>query len=158
WPPNEEGVVWFAENIWPRIAKALPDAVLTLIGKRGSRALDGARIEVTGYVDDPRPYLSETAVFIVPLLSGAGMRVKILDAWCWGLPIVSTTVGAEGLKAMHGENLLIADEADSFAEAVISAAQNRQTAERLADNGRTTVETHYDWKRIYPAWDRVYRA
>jgi glycosyltransferase involved in cell wall biosynthesis len=160
WPPNGEGVSWFVQKIWPRVARAVPSAVLTLIGKHGAKvlpALDNApRVEVPGYVDDPRPYLTETAVFIVPLLSGAGMRVKILDAWCWALPIVSTTVGAEGMKAVHGENLLLADDEEAFADSVISAIQNRRTAQRLADHGRATVEAHYDWRNVYTAWDRVY--
>jgi glycosyltransferase involved in cell wall biosynthesis len=157
WPPNAEGVSWFVDRIWPRVAAAVPSVVLTLIGKAGASTFANApRIEVKGYVDDPRPTLSETAAFIVPLRSGAGMRVKILDAWCWGLPIISTTVGAEGMHAVHGENLLLADDEASFAESVISAIQNRQLAQRLADNGRATVETHYDWKKVYTAWDRIY--
>jgi glycosyltransferase involved in cell wall biosynthesis len=158
WPPNAEGVSWFLERIWPRVTKAVPSAVLTLIGKPGSKAFaDAPRVEVKGYVDDPRPTLSETAAFIVPLRSGAGMRVKILDAWCWGLPIISTTVGAEGMQAVHGENLLLADDEASFADSVISAIQNPETARRLADNGRATVETYYDWKKVYTAWDQIYR-
>lgn len=161
WPPNMEGVSWFVENVWPRVARAVPSAVLTLVGKNGSKKLsdpyDAHRVEVTGYVDDPHKYLSETAAFVVPLHSGAGMRVKILDAWCWGMPVVSTTVGAEGLKAQHGENLLIADDADAFAESVVRVCQDSRMAQRLVDNGRSTVEMHYDWKHIYQAWDRVYQ-
>lgn len=162
WPPNMEGVSWFVKNVWPRVARAVPSAVLTLIGKQGSKELsylqDAPRVEVTGYVADPQRYLSETAAFIVPLHSGAGMRVKILDAWCWGLPVVSTTVGAEGLKAMDGENLLIADDAEAFAASVINVIQNQRMATRLADNGRSTVEKHYDWKHVYQAWDQVYQS
>jgi glycosyltransferase involved in cell wall biosynthesis len=157
WPPNAEGIAWFVEHVWPKVRAAVPSVVLTLIGKKGSLTLSNSeQVEVLGYVDDPRPILAETAAFIVPLLSGAGMRVKILDAWCWGLPIISTTVGAEGMHALHGENLLLADDDASFADAVISTIQNRQAAKRLADNGRATVESHYDWKKVYTAWDRIY--
>ena len=134
--------------------------MLTVLGRDGARALPDAaafpRVEVTGYVDDPRPYLAETAVFIVPLLSGAGMRVKILDAWCWGMPIVSTTIGAEGLRAADDENMLLADEPDAFADAVVRLGRDRQAAARLADGGRATVERHYDWRTLYAAWDDVY--
>ncbi|MGE0464799.1 MAG: glycosyltransferase family 4 protein [Vicinamibacterales bacterium] len=160
WPPNREGAAWFLERIWPRVAEAVPTAVLTVLGRGGSDALPRAheyrRVEVTGYVDDPRPYLAETAAFIVPLKSGAGMRVKILDAWCWGVPVVSTTVGAEGLHAAHDENLLLADDEDAFADAVIRLIRDRGMAGRLADNGRATVEHHYDWRKVYTAWDDVY--
>ena len=160
WPPNREGVMWFVDSVWPRIAQALPSAVLTLIGKQGRTALPlgdrTRRVEAPGYVRDPRRLLSETSVFVVPLLSGAGMRVKILDAWCWGLPVVSTTVGAEGLSAAHGENLLIADQADAFADSVIRIARQRHLADRLALAGRTTVEAQYDWQTAYRAWDDIY--
>jgi glycosyltransferase involved in cell wall biosynthesis len=160
WPPNGEGIAWFLDKVWPRVADAVPSAVLTVIGKGGERAVqrpyEARRVEVTGYVEDPRRYLSETAVFIVPLLSGAGMRVKILDAWCWGLPIVSTTIGAEGLRAIHDDNLMLADEDHAFAQAVIHIINDRRTARRLADQGRETVERYYDWRTVYQAWDKVY--
>jgi len=161
WPPNAEGVSWFAEHVWPQVARQVPTAVLTVIGKGGAQALPGlddTRVEITGYVDDPRRYLAETAVFIVPLWSGAGMRVKILDAWCWGLPIVSTTIGAEGLAARHGENMLLADDGAAFADSVIRVFRDRRVADGLADGGRATVEDSYDWKKIYTAWDAVYQA
>jgi len=160
WPPNREGAAWFLDRVWPRIAGAVPSAVLTVLGRDGAKALPKAhehsRVEITGYVDDPRPYLAETAAFVVPLKSGAGMRVKILDAWCWGVPIVSTTVGAEGLRAVHDDNLLIADDAEAFADAVIRLAREPRVAARLADGGRATVERDYDWRRVYTAWDEVY--
>jgi polysaccharide biosynthesis protein PslH len=161
WPPNAEGVSWFAQRVWPQIARQVPSAVLTVIGKGGAQALPGLaepRVEITGYVDDPRRYLAETAVFVVPLWSGAGMRVKILDAWCWGLPIVSTTLGAEGLAACNGENMLLADDEASFAESVVRVFRDRRVAGALADGGRATVESYYDWKKIYTAWDAVYQA
>jgi glycosyltransferase involved in cell wall biosynthesis len=162
WPPNLDGVSWFLEHVWPKVAVALPSAVMTLIGRQGRGRLPlparARRVEVTGYVSDPHRYLSETAVFVVPLRAGAGMRVKILDAWCWGLPVVSTTIGAEGLQAKPGENLLIADDEEGLARAVISAFGNRRLAQRLAEGGRATVETHYDWRHVYRAWDAVYES
>ena len=131
-----------------------------MLGRDGANALPRAheqgRVEVTGYVNDPRPYLADTAVFVVPLKSGAGMRVKILDAWCWGVPVVSTTVGAEGLRAVHDDNLMLADTEEAFADAVIRLARDRRVAGRLADSGRATVERYYDWRKIYTAWDDVY--
>jgi glycosyltransferase involved in cell wall biosynthesis len=161
WPPNREGVAWFAQEIWPRVAAAVPSAVLTIIGRGGAEALprtvDPRRIEVTGYVVDPTRYLAETAAFVVPLKSGAGMRVKILEAWSWALPIVSTTVGAEGLAAVSGENMLLADEAGSFADAVIRVCREPRLASTIAANGRSTAESRYDWATVYQAWDAVYR-
>ena len=106
---------------------------------------------------DLQPYLSETAAFIVPLRSGAGMRVKILDAWNWGLPVVSTSVGADGIRAVHDDNILIADDAESFSSGILRILQDRKLSRRLSENGRSTVESLYDWRKLYPAWDGVYR-
>jgi glycosyltransferase involved in cell wall biosynthesis len=160
WPPNSEGICWFAESIWPRIAKKVPGSVLTIIGKnppaRLLRALSDSQIEIAGYVSDLQALLAETAAFIVPLRTGAGMRVKILDAWCWSIPVVSTSVGAQGIRAVPGENLLLADDEGSFAECVIQILKNTRLAHRLAESGRATVESFYDWRKAYKAWDRVY--
>ncbi len=158
WPPNAAGIVWFAREVWPSVRAACPDAVLTIIGKSPPKELDGRGegIEVTGYVDDPMPYLKETAVFIVPLHAGGGMRVKILDAWAWGLPVVSTTIGAEGIDCRHGENLLIADTATGFATAVQQVMTDCQLARSLANACRAAVGDCYDWRAVYSAWDAIY--
>ena len=160
WPPNAEGVRWFADRVWPRVAEAVPEAVFTVIGK-GSLARLGqpryrSRIDVTGYLSNVERHLTETAAFVVPLRTGAGMRVKILDAWCWALPVVSTSIGAEGIDTRNGENILLGDDEDAFAEGLIQVLTDRHLARRLSSNGRATVETFYDWRKVYEAWDRVY--
>jgi glycosyltransferase involved in cell wall biosynthesis len=160
WPPNREGVSWFVRDVWPSVAHAVPNSMLTVIGRKPPGAIEKlgreSRVEITGYVADPEPYLRETAVFVVPLRAGAGMRVKILDAWCCGLPVVSTSLGAEGIRAIDGENILLADDARSFAESVIRVMQDRTLARRLAANGRSAAEDSYDWKKVYRAWDEIY--
>jgi glycosyltransferase involved in cell wall biosynthesis len=141
------------------VRAAVPEAIFTLIGHpppSGLRLESGESLEVTGHLDDPNPYLNDTRVFVVPLRSGGGMRVKILDAWSRGLPVVSTTIGAEGLRAQHGENILLADHPQAFADAVTSLLQDHRLASSIGSAGRRTVETHYDWKRVYPLWDKVY--
>ncbi len=159
WPPNAEAVRWFADRVWPSVRAAVPDGVFTVIGKGSpGRLRDMSRVELTGYVQDLRPYLAETAAFVVPLLTGAGMRVKILDAWCWALPVVSTSIGAEGLNSVHGENLLIGDEPDTFADHLIRILRDGREASRIAWNGRATVEADYDWRKVYLAWDSVYSS
>ena len=161
WPPNAEGVVWFAREVWPKVQSQDPGARLTIIGKDPPSALldsNGAipNLDVTGYVEDPLPYLAETAVFIVPLHAAGGMRVKIIDAWSWGLPVVSTSIGAEGVQYRHGDNLLIGDDADTFAAAVLRLLREPELDECLGRAGRNTVETQYDWRKIYGAWEQVY--
>jgi glycosyltransferase involved in cell wall biosynthesis len=156
WPPNAQGVLWFFQKVFPQIREAVPEAVLTVIGKTPPSGLVGEGVEVTGYVVDPLPYLTETAVFIVPLHAGGGMRVKILDAWSWGLPIVSTTIGAEGIETEPEKNILIADTAEAFAQAVIRILNDPTLTRQLGQNGRQTVLEKYNWQVTYSAWDKVY--
>lgn len=156
WPPNAQGIVWFAKHVFPLVQAELPEARLTVIGKNPPAELVGEGIEVTGYVNDPEPYLTETAAFVVPLHAGGGMRVKILDAWSWGLPIVSTTIGAEGIDIEPGKNILIADTADSFAQAVIRLFKEPNLAQELKQKGRQTVIEKYNWQVTYAAWNGIY--
>jgi glycosyltransferase involved in cell wall biosynthesis len=170
WPPNVEGVLWFARQVWPLVQQQVPHATFTIAGKNPPPSIQALatsdfqpsnlnlepKIHVTGYVPDPQPYLENAAVFIVPLFSGSGMRVKIVDAWRWGLPVVSTSIGAEGIQYQDGENILIADDPQSFAGAVIRLLTEPDLNQSLRINGRRWVEEHYDWQRIYPAWDKLY--
>jgi glycosyltransferase involved in cell wall biosynthesis len=169
WPPNVEGVLWFAREVWPRVQAEIPGATFTVVGKNPPLAVrdlqaEGSGIEVTGYVPDPLPYLQRAGAFVVPLFSAGGMRVKIVDGWRWGLPIVSTTIGAEGITYRDGEpsagaedkNICIADEAVSFATAVVRLLQDGELNSRLRQNGRQWVEEKYDWQRVYPAWEQIY--
>ena len=161
WPPNAEGAKWFAHEVWPRVRHRFPGVCLTVVGRNPPDELSelngtGANIEVTGYVTDLGKILAETAVFVVPLRAGGGMRVKILDAWCWGLPVVSTGIGAEGALIRDGENILIADSAEAFGDAVMQVLGEPSLREHLIQNGRRWVEENYDWRRVYTAWDTVY--
>jgi glycosyltransferase involved in cell wall biosynthesis len=156
WPPNAQGIVWFFKEIFPHIKAEIPETILTVIGKNPPSELYGNSVETTGYVPDLEPYLKEPGVFIVPLLAGGGMRVKILDAWNWGIPIVSTTIGAEGIIAIDQVNMLIADSPNAFAKATIRLLKEPELAMRLVENGRQTLKTQYNWKTIYRAWDKIY--
>ena len=164
-PPNVEGVIWFCREVLPLISESVSDAKLTVIGKNppkevqklGTISVRPPSINITGFVEDPQPILAESAVFVVPLLAGGGMRVKIPDAWLWGLPIVSTTIGAEGIDTIPGKNILLADDAESFAQAVSSVITNRNLAESLSLNGRTWVEERYNWRKEYRKIGDIYQ-
>lgn len=161
YPPNAQGVLWFAEHVFPKVLAQAPDAVLTVIGKQPPAELaqlniPAANLDILGYVDDPRLYLADTGAFIVPLLAGGGMRVKILDAWCWGIPIVSTTVGAEGIAAAPGQDILLADRPDEFAAHVVNLLQTPLLRDTIGKGGRCSAEQKYDWQHIYRSWDSVY--
>jgi len=162
WPPNVEGMRWFVEAVYPLVKRRVPQASLDIIGARPVpeiRALPrlGKDIRVLGYVEDVLPHLAHSAVFVVPLRSGGGMRVKILDAWARGIPIVSTSIGCEGITgAVHGENILIADQADEFAAQVVRVMQDEDLSMRLIRQGRQTVEARYDCKSLYADYARLY--
>jgi glycosyltransferase involved in cell wall biosynthesis len=161
WPPNVEGVLWFAHEVFPRVLAQVPEARFVVIGKDPPQKvrdlhLQARNVQVTGYVPDPVTYLAETAAFIVPLRAAGGMRVKILDAWCWGVPIVSTSIGAEGIAVRDGEDILIADTPGAFAQAVVRVLKDPMLGERFRHNGRHWVEGRYNWRRVYARWDEVY--
>ncbi|MEI9976138.1 MAG: glycosyltransferase family 4 protein [Ignavibacteriota bacterium] len=120
--PNSSAVRFFRSEVWPALRERWPSLVWRLVGKNPgavSRYTSGdPRIEVTGEVDDAVRELARARVAVVPLLAGSGTRYKILEAWAAGLPVVSTTIGAEGLLTHDGENLLIADGGTAFVSAV----------------------------------------
>jgi glycosyltransferase involved in cell wall biosynthesis len=162
WPPNADGVRWFAAAILPAIRASQPLTRLLAVGRQPPDELRSGPaqdlVEAPGYVDDPQPYWARSQVFVVPLRAGGGMRVKILDAWARGVPVVSTTIGAEGLRYRPGDDILIADTPTDFAAAVLAVLTDAPLARRLATGGRATVEQHYDWRRIYPAWEQIYEV
>ena len=160
WPPNISGVLWFAAEVLPRIHEQVPEARFVVIGKNPPREVEtlttDPRVQVTGYVADLLPYLEQTDVFVVPLHAGSGMRVKILDAWLWGLPVVSTPIGAEGIEVQDGDNILLAEDAATFAQATLRLLKDEALNRALRDNGRAWVEAHYGWQSVYEHVDRVY--
>jgi glycosyltransferase involved in cell wall biosynthesis len=163
WPPNADAARWFAGDIWPRVAAAAPDARLNIVGARPPADLrelaaraDRGTVTVTGYVDDPAPILRDSAALIVALRSGGGMRVKIVEALRWGLPIVTTAIGCEGIRVTHGVDALIADQPEPLAQAALSVLRDADLARRLSENGRRLVERLYDWRATYQALDAIY--
>jgi len=160
WPPNVAGVLWFAREVLPLVWRDAPDARFVIVGKNPPAEVQALaadpRIVVTGYVADPLPYLAAADAFVVPLFAGGGMRVKIVDAWLWGLPIVSTPIGAEGIAVQDGENILLAANAAAFAAAVLRLLTDPQLNTQLRAAGRAWVEQTYAWQAVYPKVDAVY--
>jgi polysaccharide biosynthesis protein PslH len=160
WPPNIHGVLWFVREVLPLIRERMPEAEFVVIGKNPPSEVEALaanpRIHVTGYVADLAPYLAQTDVFVVPLHAGSGMRVKIVEAWMRGLPVVSTPIGAEGIEVRDGENILLAADAPAFAEATVRLLTDSALNQRLRSQGRSWVETHYSWQSVYERADQVY--
>ena len=159
WPPNADGVRWFAKEVLPLITKESPNARFVALGKQPPEDIKaiGQQVIAPGYVENTDSYWATARVFVVPLRAGGGMRVKILDSWARGVPIVSTTIGAEGISYQSGKDLLIADTAEDFAIAVQKILTDDNLTQKLSYNGRRTLEDCYDWRKIYPAWDVVYQ-
>jgi glycosyltransferase involved in cell wall biosynthesis len=162
WPPNLQGVRWFIHEVLPLLRAQIPTLTLHAIGKQPPPDfLDLPGVVAPGYVDDLNPYWANSRAFIVPLLAGGGMRVKILDAWMNGLPVVSTAIGAEGIHytagaASDGADIAIADDPAAFAARLLPLLTDDAEFTRLSLAGRRTLETHYDYHKIYPAWDTIY--
>lgn len=153
WLPNEDGIIWFVEQVLPRVRQQFPDVVLWVVGRRASPKLQeiGARergVHVTGTVDDIRPYVARGSVYVVPLLVGGGTRIKIFEAMAMGQAVVSTTIGAEGLPVTPGENILLADQPGQFADSVVRLLGNRAERNRLGSAARRLVETKYSWRSV----------
>jgi polysaccharide biosynthesis protein PslH len=163
WPPNVDGVLWFAREVYPLVKTAVPEAAFAVVGARppaSVRQLNAVdpSINVTGYVEDPQPYLEAAAALIVPVRAGGGMRVKILEALARGLPIVSTTIGYEGIALTPGEHLLVGDTPAAFAEALTAILRDPAFGRRLAAAGRAVAEEVYDWRVVNPQIERLYSA
>ena len=152
--PNRDAVVYFAERIFPRIKRAIPWATWYVVGRPSEdvrQALSRgpqAGIVLTGYVDDVQPYLARAEVVAVPLRAGGGTRLKILEAMAMARPVVSTTIGAEGLELTAGRHLLIGDGPDGFADAVIRLLRDPGEGRRMAAEARRVVLERYDWGPI----------
>jgi glycosyltransferase involved in cell wall biosynthesis len=144
----------------PRLRTRGVPAHVTWVG----RATDAERREfsrvegltLTGYVDDIRPYVARAACYIAPLRVGGGTRLKLLDAWAMGKAIVSTTIGAEGLGARHGETMLLADTADAFADAIASVLRDEALRRRIGAAARREAEERFSWDVIGETVRRLY--
>ncbi len=149
---NYDAVQYFLTEIYPLIRRTQPDITLSITGSTKGVNLEGLAlsdgVKLTGYLDDVRPVVASSNVCVVPIQEGGGTRLKILEAMALGTPVVSTTKGAEGIEARHGEHLLLADDAASFAECTLSLLRDADLRQRLAINARRLVEERYDWARI----------
>ncbi len=160
---NVEAACLFARDSWPGIRKSFPGWRLTLVGSNPAAEVQALAeensIEVTGTVPDVRPYYSEAFAAIVPLRTGGGTRLKILEAMAAGIPVLSTSLGAEGLDVSDGTNILICNSNENWQVSLASLAGDRELWDRMAHGGRALVQERYDWRilgdllvRTYEQW------
>jgi len=153
WMPNEDGMAFFVDEILPRIEQAVPEATLTIVGRNPtarvrSLAEGRPRVTVTGTVPDVRPYLEAASVVVVPLRVGGGTRIKIYEAMGMERAVVSTTIGAEGLDVTDGEHIVLADDAASFADAVIALLRSPERAAAIGQAAAAHVRAHFGWASV----------
>lgn len=163
WPPNIDGITWFLDEIYPLIKQQVPDVRCTLIGARPpanlvERSRTDRTLTVTGYVDDPLPFLEDSSMMVVPLRAGGGMRVKILNALSQGIPMVSTTLGCEGIRLTNGQDILIADDPQTFARETVRLLTDAELNSAITRQGRSTVEQLYDYRQACRPLDAIYAS
>ena len=163
WMPNDDSVRFFVRDVLPQVWAQLPAVRFWAVGRNpsdGLRALDdGERVRITGKVDDIRPFLDQAALFVVPMRSGSGTRLKIYEAMAAGKAIVSTTIGAEGLAGTDGESIVFADSPEDFARSVVSLLEDPARAADLGRAARELVVRHHSWSAaVRPFEDALERA
>jgi glycosyltransferase involved in cell wall biosynthesis len=156
YPPNLLGLQWFVDECWPRVRRALPEARFDIVGRGGDRLrTNDPTIKVHNYVEDLALMYAAASVFVVPLFSGSGIRLKILDAMNHCLPVVSTTVGYAGIEADVGHDLLVADDATGFAGHVCKLLGDALQREALSRAGKELLERNHHPRLADQAMDRV---
>lgn len=160
WFPNQDAMTYFCEAILPLVRARDGRTSMRWVGRASEEERARYRrdygIELTGYVPDVRPYVSDAACYVVPLRIGGGTRIKILDAWAMGKAVVSTSIGCEGLAATDGENILVRDTPEAFAAAVCEVLRDRELRSRLGRAARATAERIYSWDVIGEQMIRTY--
>ena len=162
YPPNADGIRWFFNEVFPLIRKRVPDATLTIIGKNPPQdfldlaAREPDAVTVTGYVPELVPYLEKSALMVVPVRAGGGMRVRILEAFAYAMPVVTTTIGLEGIHAELEKDVVVADAAGDFANRVSELLEDPSLQEKLSAYGRRLAETKYDWQVVLKAMSPIY--
>jgi glycosyltransferase involved in cell wall biosynthesis len=157
WMPNIDAVQYFVGSIFPIIKEKYPSAKLAIVGRNPIKSVkelsdDDKSIVVTGTVDDVRPYLRKASVMVVPLRAGGGIRIKIFEAMASGVPVVSTSVGAEGLDVENNKNILIGDSPEDFADKTLRILNNELP--EISSNARRLVEENFSWEKVTDLFEK----
>lgn len=159
WLPNEDGMLFFVNDVLPHIRTAVPEVTISIIGRAPTpavqRLVDRAGVTVTGRVDDVRPHVAAGTVYVVPLRIGGGTRLKIFEAMAMGKAVVSTTIGAEGLPVTPGQNVVIADDPHAFAGAVVTLLRDSAMRRQIEAEARRLVVERYDWSAVADDFERA---
>ncbi|HEY3423768.1 MAG TPA: glycosyltransferase family 4 protein [Negativicutes bacterium] len=159
--PNHDAALYFYRQILPIIISINSDVKFIIVGRNPNQELqalaDDPRVFVAGNVDDVTPYYEKSVVAVVPLRAGGGTRLKILEAMAVGCPVVSTSIGSEGLGVTHSKNIMIADTPENFAKYTVELMKNEAQREEQSNLARHFVENFYSWERIAGTMSKTYR-
>jgi polysaccharide biosynthesis protein PslH len=148
WAPNTDGLIWFVNEVWPRIVSKIPDACLNIAGRNANRetqkSFTGKNIVFHGEVDNALAFTQSMRLMIAPLFSGSGMRIKIIEAMDAGVPVIASPVAAKGLPVEDGKDIIIAPDADSFSSGVAGLLKNDLLANKIASNAVNTIKSDFD--------------
>jgi glycosyltransferase involved in cell wall biosynthesis len=159
--PNYDGILYFLDEIFPLIIKRIPEAKIYIVGNRPPKILQDRSADnviVTGFVDDVRPYVWRSSVYVVPLRMGGGTRLKVLEALAMKKPVITTSIGCEGIDVKDGESVIIEDSPEQFAERTIELLNNLAMRKALSLNGYELIRATYDWEIITQKMDETYQA
>lgn len=148
WLPNLQGIEWFLENVWPQVKLKSPNARFRLAGKKMPEKLKQLAItgfEPVGYVKDAAEFTRSLDIFVVPLLSGGGMRIKILEAMACGKCVISTRIGAEGIQAEHEKEIILADSPEEMLQHLLILAGNKEKVATIGKNAELKIRQSYTW-------------
>lgn len=145
---NAIGVNNFVKNIFPLIKKVVPEVKLYIVGPHANFSFDDPNVIVTGFVDDLRDYYGKCTVFIAPLLTGSGIKNKVLEAMAAGIPVISSSIGIDGIDVENGYHLLVADEVTQWRDMIVDLLNNSQKRDYLANNAQIYVKDNYDWNTV----------
>ncbi len=159
WMPNEEGISWFLDKVWPLVHKKHSDLKLYLAGREMPQWLVNSNIPnvvVVGEVPDAHEFIRSKCISIAPLLSGSGIRIKIIESMALGKPVISTTIGAEGINYTSGKNIIIADDENKMADAVSSLASDREYCESVGRNAADLIDKEHNNKKLIESLAEFY--
>jgi len=161
WAANVDGIHFLLDEVFPLLLRARPRIKAVIIGRDPPASLSdkiqqrGLDVTLTGFVDDVRPYVAQAHVYVIPLFVGSGTRIKVFEAMAMGRPVVSTTLGVEGLDVTDGEDFLAADDAGGFAGSILALLDDASMRARIAGAARRLMEDLYSWSRVARQFEAI---
>jgi glycosyltransferase involved in cell wall biosynthesis len=161
WPANVEGIHFLLDEVWPTLVAARPRIKAVIIGRNPPASLAdkirqrGLNVTLTGFVDDVRPYVAQSHVYVIPLFVGSGTRIKAFEAMAMGCPVISTSLGIEGLDVTDGEHFLRADSAETFSHGILALLDDAALRSRMAGAARRLIEQRFSWKNVAAQFETI---